>query len=220
MTDTQPQTASSLPTVQPQYFYANRMGRILLLAFEDVLGHNALNALLKLANYENYIHQPPPNNSDRQFSFATVGALTEAMQRMYGPRGARGVALRVGRVCFKYGIREYGPMMGIAELTFQLLPFSLKLDKGATAFADLFNHHTDQIVRLQDTPDRLYWHIERCPVCWGVRSEQPCCHLAVGLLQESLQWLSGGKNFLVEEETCIARGDSTCTISIAKKPLD
>ena len=111
-------------------------------------------------------------------------------------------------------------MLGVAELTFRLLPLSIKLEKGAKAFAELFNHYSDQRVRLQETPDTLYWHIERCPVCWGVQSAGPCCHLAVGLLQESLMWLSGGKTFQVEETSCMACGDEVCTIAITKKPLD
>jgi predicted hydrocarbon binding protein len=41
----------------------------------------------------------------------------------------------------------------------------------------------------------------------------------VGLLQESLYWLSGGKIFNVEETECIARGDPACTILIEKQPI-
>jgi predicted hydrocarbon binding protein len=43
--------------------------------------------------------------------------------------------------------------------------------------------------------------------------------LAVGLLQEALYWVSGGKYFHVEEKNCIASGDSTCTIVIEQAPM-
>jgi predicted hydrocarbon binding protein len=43
--------------------------------------------------------------------------------------------------------------------------------------------------------------------------------MAVGLLQESLYWLSGGKIFNVEETHCIARGDKACTIVIDRTPI-
>lgn len=210
----------SLSQPEPRYFYPNRMGRVVLLSYEDVMGHNGLHALLKLAGYEQYAQFRPPNNSDRQFSFEVMGSLTSSLIDMYGPRGARGIAMRVGRVVFKHGIREYGPMMGLAELTFQLLPFSIKLEQGARAFAELFNLHTDQVVRLQETPETLYWQIERNPLTWGVEAAQPVCYIAVGLLQESLLWLSGGKNFQVEETSCMACGDEVCRIAITKKPLD
>lgn len=220
VTEQQSDISPPVPDTEPQYYYPNRMGRIILLAYEEVVRHTALHALLKMAGHSHYAHTPPVNNNDKQFPFEVIGGLTQALLDMYGPRGARGVALRVGRVCFKHGIREYGAMMGVAELTFQLLPMSIKLEKGARAFADLLNNHTDQIVRLQETPETLYWHIDRNPICWGVETAQPCCHLAVGLLQESLLWLSGGKTFQVEETACIACGDDACTIAIKRKPLE
>jgi len=45
------------------------------------------------------------------------------------------------------------------------------------------------------------------------------CHLAVGLLQEALYWVSGGKFFNIEETQCIACGDATCTIMIDQNPM-
>ncbi len=141
------------------------------------------------------------------------------LEQFYGPQGGRGTALRVGRACFQYGLREYGSMLGITEMAFRLLPFSTKLHTGAKSFADLFNNHTDQHVRLEEKDGKLFWHIERCPLCWERKATEPVCHLAVGLLQEALYWLSGGKIFNVEEIACIARGDPACTIVIDPTPL-
>jgi predicted hydrocarbon binding protein len=110
-------------------------------------------------------------------------------------------------------------MLGITEMAFRLLPLPTKLRVGAKSFAELFNRHTDQRVRVEEQEARLLWHIERCPLCWGRQADEPVCHLAVGLLQESLYWLSGGKAFNVEEVACIARGDPACTISMDQAPL-
>ena len=110
-------------------------------------------------------------------------------------------------------------MLGLTEMAFRLLPLSSKFSVGSKSFADLFNKHTDQVVSVEEQDDRLFWHIERCPLCWERHATEPVCHLAVGLLQESLYWLSSGKIFNVEEITCIARGDQTCTIVIDKTPI-
>jgi predicted hydrocarbon binding protein len=139
---------------------------------------------------------------------------------MYGPRGGRGLALRAGRACFKYGLKEFGPVLGIADLAFRLLPLHMKLKVGADVFCETFNKFSDQVVRLGEIEDRFLWEIVRCPVCWGRHTEGPCCYLAVGILQEALYWVSGGKNFEVYETTCVAQGDEVCTIVIEKKPLD
>ena len=110
-------------------------------------------------------------------------------------------------------------MLGLTEMAFRLLPLSTKLHTGANSFAGLFNKHTDQRVRVEEFDTTILWHIERCPLCWERTSDGPVCHLAVGLLQEALYWLSGGKVFSVEEIACHARGDERCTILIQKTPL-
>lgn len=203
-----------------QFFYPNKMGRIVLLAMEEVMGRNGVNAILNLARLKNLVNSYPPNNFDRQFSFEEVGAIQQALEDMYGPRGARGLALRAGRACFKYGLKEFGPVLGIADLAFRLLPLSMKLKVGFEVFAETFNKFSDQIVRLGEDEARYLWIIDRCPVCWKRHTDEPCCHLAVGILQEGLYWVSSGKSFHVEEVECVAKGDPACLILINKRPLD
>ncbi len=201
------------------YHYPNRMGRIILLSMEEVMGRNGVNAVLKLGSLSSLIENYPPDNTELNFSFPTVNLLTEMLEHMYGPHGGRGLSLRVGRACFNYGLRQYGTQLGLTEMAFRLLPLPTKLAAGATAFAELFNRYTDQRVRVEQEDGRLLWHIERCPLCWERKASEPVCHLAVGLLQEALYWVSGGKVFNVEERTCIAAGDQTCTIVIDQSPL-
>ena len=202
-----------------QYYYPNRMGRIILLSMEELMGQNGVNALLKLGALSSLINNYPPDNNELKFPFASVTNLTETLEHAYGPHGGRGLAVRVGRACFNYGVRQYGTQLGITEMAFRLLPLPAKLSAGATAFAELFNKFTDQRVRIEHTDEKILWHIERCPLCWERKAADPVCHLAVGLLQEALYWLSGGKVFNVEEKTCIAAGDETCTIEVDESPI-
>jgi len=201
------------------YHYPNRMGRIILLSMEEVMGRNGVNALLKLASLSTLIENYPSDNTEPAFPFSTVSNLTEMLEQAYGPHGGRGLALRIGRACFNYGVRQYSTQLGLTEMAFRLLPLPIKLHAGARAFAELFNNFTAQRVRVEDDNEKILWHIERCPLCWERKSQDPVCHLAVGLLQEALYWLSGGKVFNVEEKTCIAAGDQTCTIVIDQSPI-
>jgi hypothetical protein len=201
------------------FYYPNRMGRIILLSMEEVMGRNGVNAVLKLASLSHLIENYPSDNTELAFPFKTLGGITDMLESAYGPHGGRGLALRVGRACFNYGVRQYGTQLGLTEMAFRLLPLPMKVSAGARVFAELFNNLTDQRVRVEEADGRLLWHIDRCPLCWERKAQDPVCHLAVGLLQEALYWLSGGKVFNVEEQTCIATGDTSCTIVIDQTPI-
>lgn len=202
------------------FFYPRRMGSIILLGMEEVIGKSGVESILHLAGlYDDLAREYPSHSTKQDFSFEAVSLLQTTLEQKYGPRGGRGLALRIGRASFKYGLKEYGSMLGITEMAFRLLPLSTKLHTGAKIFADLFNKHTGQVVRIEETNDKILWHIERCPLCWERHADEPVCHLAVGVLQEALYWLSGGKVFSVEETACTAKGDSVCTISIDKTPF-
>ncbi len=205
--------------MSPQYYYPQKMGRLILQGMEEVMGTSGVNTVLHLGSLDSIIENYPTTSSERTFSFETVSALQASLEKVYGPRGGRGVALRVGRSSFRYGLKEYGSMLGLTEMAFRLLPLPTKLRTGARVFADLFNKHSDQKVRVDESENKIYWIIEHCPLCWERTADEAICHLAVGVLQEALYWLSGGKVFSVEETACVARGDETCTIVIDQTPL-
>lgn len=204
---------------QTAYYYPEKMGRLILLSMEEVIGKSGMDAIFDLVIGDELTQTPSSASNERTFSFEAIRQIHLALELAYGPRGGRGLALRTGRACFKYGLKEYGSLLGLTEMAFRLLPLPTKLRTGARSFADLFNKQTDQLVRVEETDTHIFWHIERCPLCWERSADEPVCHLAVGLLQEALYWLSGGKVFSVEETACHARGEEHCTISIQKAPL-
>ena len=204
----------------PAYHLPNKMGRIIILGMEEILGRDGLDAVLNMSGLPGWSEGYPPDDMRLEFPFADLSTLQAALDKLYGPRSGHGVALRSGRAGFKFGLREFGGQLGMNEVSFRLLPMSEKLPQGAELFAGLFNQFSDQRVRVETCDTHILWHIERCPVCWGRQSQEPLCHLSVGLLQEALYWVSGGKFFTVEETACIARGDPACTIAIDRQPLD
>ncbi len=206
------------PEAPPRYYYSNRIARAYLMGLEDVLGKNGVHAVLNLAGLPQYVNNYPPSNFDLGFPFEAFAGIQQALDDMYGPRGGKALATRAGKATFKYGLAEFDPVLGIADLALRLVPLGMKIRIGANVFAEVFNRYSDQIVRLEEEADYLIWINERCPVCWGRHSHEPCCHAATGILTEGL--LSGGKNFRVEEFTCIATGDDACRFRIAKRPLD
>ncbi|MEI7846234.1 MAG: 4-vinyl reductase [Chloroflexota bacterium] len=201
------------------FYYPNRMARIIFLAAEEILGRNGVNAVSNLAGLTEYIEHYPPNNQNLEFSFRNISHFQRALVNFYGPHAGKGVALRIGRACFHPGLHEFAPLLGMTDMAFRLLPLNSRLSIGSSALCDIFNKHTDQRVHVEDKEKTLLWHIDRCPLCWEHESHTPACHMAVGVIQEALYWVSGGKFFNVEETLCIAKGDATCTIVIDKTPV-
>lgn len=203
-----------------QYYYPNKMGRIVLQAIEEILGRNELIAVLDHSGQSYLIKDHPLEGADSRFSFHCISAIFSALEEIYGLQGGQGIAIRSGRVCFKHGLREFGSDIGLTDVAFRLLPPHLKTRQMAAVLANAFNQHSDQSVRLEETEAHYLWIIDRCPVCWERRTHAPTCHAMVGLLQEALYWVSSGKYFNVKESSCIAQGDASCTIQINKEPLE
>jgi predicted hydrocarbon binding protein len=202
------------------YHWPNKMGRMFLLALEDVMGESGVSAVLKLAGLSHRVERYPTNDLELGFGFDELSRMMQALEEMYGPRSGRSLAVRAGRAGFKYGLKDFGSLLGMADLAFRLLPLGMKLKVGLDAMSDTFNDFTDQRVRVEEEPERFVYIVDRCPVCWNRRAEEPCCHAAVGLLQETTSWIGAGKKFGVEETSCIATGDAACVFTVGKHPVD
>ena len=210
---------SVLPEPVTRYYWPNKMGRMFLLALEDVMGKNGVNAVLNLARLRHLINNYPLNNLDLGWSFDEMGALNQALEDMYGPRGGRGLATRAGRAGLYYALKDFAAVLGIADLAFRLLPMGMKIKIGLNAMSETFNKTSDQVVRVEEEVDHFLYYIDRCPVCWGRKAQTPICYGALGLLQEGLHWVTGGKNVRVEEIQCIAMGQPSCVFRVEKRPL-
>ena len=201
------------------YYYPNLIARIYLEAIEEIMGANGVKALLNMAAMQNLIDNYPPRNLSKEFDFADFAHLNEAMESMYGHRGGRALSLRAGRKAFDQGLRNFGAMVGVADRTFRLLPLKLRMKVGLGAMAKAFSSTSDQISYVREEEDRFVYVIERCPVCWGRHSDSPICHAAMGIIQEGLNWGTGGMQFKTAEVTCVARGDPACQFTISKEPV-
>lgn len=202
------------------YYYPNLIARIYLEAIEEVMGLNGTKALLNMANMQHLIDNYPPRNLSKEFDFADFAHLNEAMEMMYGPRGGRAISLRAGRKAFDQGLKNFGPMVGIADRTLRVLPLRFRMKVGLGAMARAFTSTSDQISYVEERDDHFLYVIERCPVCWGRHADSPICHAAMGIILEGLNWGADGLRFKTAEVTCIAKGDPSCNFTISKEPID
>jgi predicted hydrocarbon binding protein len=206
-------------SVACQFFLPNKLGRVLLVSLEDVMGRSRLNVILNQARLRHLINNFPPNNLDLGWSFEEMSALHQGLEEIHGVRAGQGVAIRAGRASLHYLQEDLGAVLGISDRPFRLLPLGTKLRAGLNALADLYNKTSDQVVRVEELEDRFLFHVDRCPICWGRAADVPICRMQVGLLEEALSWVSNGQNLAVEEVGCIAGGDPSCTYAVDKLPL-
>ena len=212
--------------------YPHRMGRVLLQATEEVLGEEELASVLGIASSSMEAcggYPLPPSSvsgisahlaaNDVPVDHLTAGHFLTSLEQIYGPQSGRGLALRIGRACFPYALREFGTSLGLTGMAFRLLPFPAKLKTFADALADLLHAHTNQHITVERVNGKLLWHVDGCVLCSDRNAGVSSCQLSVGLAEEALYWLSGGKIFLVEETACIALGDRRCTLQIDEVPI-
>ena len=202
------------------YYNSNKFARIFIESIREITGKNGVNTILNYANMSSLVDNYPPDNLDRAFDFAHFSMINQALEEIYGKRGGRGLALRVGRTTFDDVLKDYGALAGVGDLAFRVLPLQTKIWIGVQAMARIFSEKSDQISSVEDIDDMYLYTIRQCPVCWGREGEdRPVCFYMVGLLQEGLHWVSGGKEFRVDESKCIALGDDVCEFVIRKQPI-
>ena len=203
------------------YFNSNKFARIFLESIQEITGIHGLNSILNYAGLPFLIDNLPPDNLERAFDFANFSMINQALLEIYGERGGRGLSLRIGRTTFDDVLKDYGDFAGVGELSFKIMPMQVKIKFGLRAMARVFSEKSDQLSSLIEEDDHYIYKVDRCPICWGrVNQDHPVCYYMVGLLQEGLHWVTGGKEFQVIETRCIAMGEQACEFKIQKKHLD
>ncbi|MCG3208079.1 MAG: hypothetical protein FOGNACKC_01680 [Anaerolineae bacterium] len=189
--------------------------RVLLEAIEDVMGENGTKAVLNAGGLSRYIGNYPPKNLEMEASFADYGTVQQAVEEFYGPRGARAMLLRIGRATFHFGLRDQPAILGLAGVALKALPektrMKLILDRMAKAAIERVNQPTTVI----EEDDAFYFVVEHCPCGWRPPHDKPACYVTVGVLMESMAWITG-KLHRVEEVACISMGASSCVYRVEK----
>lgn len=200
-------------------YYPYRFARFYLLGMQDVLGTEGLDAILGLAGLTTYLRDLPPDNMERKFDFSILAALSAALEEWYGPRGGRGLSLRIGRSWFDQGLHSFGAFAGMAHPAFLALPLHSRARLGLDALCAIFMQHTDQQMKLTVHDTTYEVSVDVSPMAWGRQADRPVCHALVGLMQACLHYASDGYEYHVYENACRAAGYDDCVFVINQKPI-
>jgi hypothetical protein len=149
-----------------------------------------------------------------------AGAFLEELEQIYGVPGSKGLALRIGRASFGYGLDRLGDRLGLRAMEFRLLPAPRRMRIGLDILARAIGEICGCQVSVSDSGSGWLWRIEGGPFHGGEQGNQPMCYVVVGLLQEFMTWAGGGRFYRISEIETAALSGSGCIFQIDKKPLD
>ncbi|MFQ6015851.1 MAG: 4-vinyl reductase [Anaerolineae bacterium] len=198
---------------------ANAALRTLLLAVEEVIGENGVKSVLNLAKMGHFIDNYPPNDVEMGVKFSEYGAVQQAVEDSFGPRGARAILMRIGRKTFQYGLEEQPAILGLAGLALKLLPTDTRVKLILNKVADAAIKSTNQPSHVEEEDKAFIYVAEDCPCRFRKRElTTPCCFVTVGVLQQALKWATD-KSYDVREISCINIGGDACRYRINKEPI-
>ncbi|HXF86000.1 MAG TPA: 4-vinyl reductase [Anaerolineales bacterium] len=193
----------------------NSLVRQALVAAQEVMGENGLNAVLRASGLERFIGNFPPNNLEPSIQASQYAKLNEAIEAFYG-RAGKGMLRRIGKASFQYGVREQAALLGIAGVALKLLPERQRIKFILNGMADALKKSNPQVQAwVEDSGDHIAYIEATCAICHSRQSDTPICHVYVGSIAEAVLWATG-KEFDVIETHCLAKGDEYCRFEVGE----
>jgi predicted hydrocarbon binding protein len=193
----------------------NALVRQALVATQEVMGENGLNAVLRSVGLERFIGNFPPDDTSPGIKTTEYAKFNEAIESFYG-RGGRGMLKRIGKASFQYGIREQGALMGIAGAALKLMPQKQRIKFVLNAMANALKKTNPQVEAwVEEQGETIAYCESTCAICLGRHSDQPICHLYVGSVGEAVRWATD-QEYEITETHCIAKGDPHCRFEVGK----
>jgi hypothetical protein len=186
--------------------------RGVLDGIEEIAGVKGRKLVLRHANLEEYLENPPPMDDKVFVPAAHYQAICRGLLEFFGTKGARVLLIYVGEATFRRAIEG---LPGLFASAMKFMPGGLK--KRA-----VFKVSAMQIARITGVPpkidiqrDRIIIHYFRCPSCDGYQSDQPVCFYECGMLMALAEWATGKKHRATEVE-CAAMGHEACVFEIVE----
>jgi hypothetical protein len=193
----------------------NALVRQALVAAQEVMGENGLNAVLRSSGLERFVNNLPPDDLNPGIKTGEYAHLNQAIEEFYG-RGGRGMLRRIGKASFQYAVREQAALLGVAGVALKLLPVKQRIKFVLNSMVGALKKSNPQVdAWVDESGDRLAYCESTCAICFERHSDQPICHLYVGSVGEAVRWATD-QEFEITETHCIAKGDPFCRFEVGE----
>lgn len=193
----------------------NALVRQALVAAQDVMGENGLDAVLRASGLEKFVGNFPPDDLNPSIQASQYARFNAAIEEFYG-RGGRGMLRRIGKASFEYAVREQAALLGVAGAALKLLPERQRIKFILNQMVSALKKTNPQVEAwVDDNGGRVAFIESTCAICHSRVSETPICHLYVGSIGEAVRWASGREHQIVETH-CLAKGDPYCRFEVGE----
>ncbi|MCE7905890.1 MAG: hypothetical protein DYG87_08840 [Anaerolineae bacterium CFX3] len=193
----------------------NALVRQALVAAQDVMGENGLDAVLRASGLERFVGNFPPDDLNPSIQASQYARFNAAIEEFYG-RGGRGMLRRIGKASFEYAVREQAALLGVAGAALKLLPERQRIKFILNQMVSALKKTNPQVEAwVDDNGGRVAFIESTCAICHSRVSETPICHLYVGSIGEAVRWASGREHQIVETH-CLAKGDPYCRFEVGE----
>jgi hypothetical protein len=209
-----------MPPEKSGFNYSNKFARIYLEAFREVMSTEEMVALLQAADLPRLANYLPPDNLEKSFDFTYMTAIRFAFTEVFGTEKGDELAIASGRASFAGGLQRFGELLLDPDHLSQANSIEDRLAIGLEAMAEITTQFSDQLSRVYPFDEQTYiYTLERCPMCWGRNSDRVMCHIGQGLINQGLNWITGGLEFRVDIEACVATGSEMGRYVVYREPL-
>ena len=193
----------------------NALVRQALIAAQEVMGENGLNAVLRASGLERFAGNFPPNDLNPSIQASQYARFNAAIEEFYG-RGGRGMLKRIGKASFEYAMREQAALLGLAGAALKLLPERQRIKFILNSMVGALKKSNPQVEAwVDDSGERVAYLESTCAICHSRQSETPICHLYVGSIGEAVRWATGREHQIIETH-CLAKGDPYCRFEVGE----
>ena len=201
------------------FYYPDRFAFLILKSIQEITGKGKYDTIIRNAGLPELLKKKTPGNFERQFDFADISSLNHALEKVYGNRGGRATAARIGKAYFRNSLPLFGLDAISAKEVFLLVPKNKKLETLLKQICRIFTETTDQRTTLTVDEQNFYVMLEKTPFCWGRSGYQsPACSMFTGFLQQAAEWADRESEYIVNEKRCQGINDTHCLFEIQKQP--
>ena len=193
--------------------------RSLLDTFEDILGENGKNSLLRFAKLDNMITSPPDYDPEKRVEYDDVSKLFLCIRDILGNRGYDAIMARGGAYMVQMMVRHSEALRGLIDMELNSIE---KLRIAYSSYIKNAGYDPEKVLEFLPDQHKLIIHRPDCTECEELakdekkRSEfkKPSCAFMTGVMKGIGDCFKKEIHTEVHESKCRLIGDDECLFII------